>query len=190
MGCSTTNQTLYYAPSPITLKDITEQEVHRFQESEVSEDQRENSAFWTQEGRCTHDLLAAVADPTRLEQNQSSKHPSLEVRETKEFSLLAEELLTVDGFLGSESQFSLRVGRLVGQPHSSVPTHEYGANWTPWVIKRKKGASKGGRSRRWVWEELGRGRNGSDQNVCLCESLKGLFILGAHFHKSTHMIYT
>lgn len=58
---------------------------------------------------------------TRLEQNQSNKQPSLEVRETEEFSLLAEEPLTVDGFLGRENRLSLRVGCLVGQPGSSVP---------------------------------------------------------------------
>lgn len=102
----------------------------RLQETEVGEAQ--NKTVSSGHNR-TPELPAAMA-ATHDEISQQSSMVWGGVHEPR----LTEELWTVDDGRGRESQFSLRVWPLVGQPCSSGGAHASGfmdsTNWIWWII--------------------------------------------------------
>lgn len=85
------------------------------------------SVFWTWKYGFTHEHTATMFACTRPVQEQASQHNNLEVRK------IHEELVTVDGCLGRQNQFS----SMIWVPSSEwVHRHRYlrRTNWTQWVI--------------------------------------------------------
>lgn len=60
----------------------------------------------------------------------------MEAGRGREAMPLTEELCTVDGFSGKESQFALRVWPLVDRQSSGRPTPS--TNWNQWTSKEKE----------------------------------------------------
>lgn len=119
---------------------IVEEELDKNQRSGCGEAEQK-SIVWTRQDLCTHTLTMAVVIGMRPMQYQYGQHSIVVGKIVPEHPLLTEELLTVGGFQGRESQFSLRVWFLmVDHIPAAGPTPIWA---TQFGVKIKEGTELG-----------------------------------------------